>query len=242
MQRLYLTDAREGTLELAAAAAHYLRSVLRLSPGALLEVFDGRGGRWPAEVLRAGPEGVALRLGARLPEATTAGADVVLAQALAKGDKLDLIVQKATELGVQRIVPLAAERSVVRLDAERGRARAERWRRIAQEASRQCGRADVPAVDEPASWPQLFALLAQDPQRRGLLLDPEAEVRLSAAARGTPRLLLAVGPEGGFSPAERDQAAAAGLFPCGLGPRVLRTETVALAALAVLQHLHGGLG
>src|SRR5207249_8941821 len=116
---------------------------------------------------------------------------VVLAQALAKGDKLDLVVQKATELGASRIVPLHAERSVVKLDQKRSAARAERWRRIAQEASRQCGRADVTKIDNPSSWAELFANLQNDPDRRAILLDPEAELRLSAAARGAPKLLIA---------------------------------------------------
>ena len=237
MHRLFAPDAAAGTLRLEGARAHYLFSVLRLSPGAQVELFDGAGGRFPATVGSVSE----LLVGPKLP-AAAAGADIVLAQALAKGDKLDLVVQKATELGATRIIPLATERSVVKLLAERATSRAERWRRIAQEAARQCGRADVPAIDEPRSWEELFAELAKEPDRRGLLLHPEAELRLSAAARGAPKLLLAVGPEGGFSPAERESCARADLLECSLGPRVLRTETVALAALAVVQHLAGGLG
>ena len=151
-------------------------------------------------------------------------------------------MQKATELGASRIVPLHAQRSVVKLDDRRGGARAERWRRIAQEAARQCGRADVPTIDNPTSWDELFANLQNEPERRAILLQPEAALRLSAAARGASKLLIAVGPEGGFSPAEREAAERSGFIAAGLGPRVLRTETVALAALAVVLHLHGELG
>jgi 16S rRNA (uracil1498-N3)-methyltransferase len=155
---------------------------------------------------------------------------------------MELVVQKATELGASRIVPLATERSIVKLEEGRGRERAERWRRIAQEAARQCGRADVPQVDEPKDWAGLFGLLRAEPERRGLLLDPAAPVRLSDAARGVSRVLIAIGPEGGFSLDEREAAARAGLLPATLGKLVLRTETAGLAALAILQHLHGELG
>ena len=237
MHRLFVPEAAAGTLLLKAGRAHYLFAVLRLQPGAKVELFDGQGGRYPAEVISPAE----LLVGAKLPAEKSAG-DVVLVQALAKADKLELVIQKATELGVARIIPLATERAIVKLAAQRGAARAERWRRIAQEAARQCGRADVPAVDEPCSWEQLFAELAREPDRRALLLHPEAELRLSAAVRGAPKLLLAVGPEGGFSPEERERCATAGLLEVGLGPRVLRTETVALAALAVVQHLAGELG
>jgi len=224
-------------LKLSDEQARYLGGVLRLRPGAELEVFDGGGRRFRA-VLGAG----ALEIGAAMAE-DRSGADVVLVQALAKGEKMDLVVQKATELGATRIVPLAADRAVVRLEASRSAARAERWRRIAQEASRQCGRADVPGIDAPVGWPEVFSLLAADPERRPLLLDPEAkDLRLGAAARGVPRLLLAVGPEGGFSAAEKAEALAKGFVAAGLGSRVLRTETAGLAALAVVLHVHGELG
>ncbi len=238
MHRLFVPRAAEGVVRLDGPRAHYLNSVLRLSPGAVLEVFDGEGGSFAAEVLGNGE----LRLGARSLTAAPGAVDIVLVQALAKGDKLDFVVQKATELGASRIVPLATLRSVVKLDADRGAARVLRWRRIAEEAARQCGRADVPVIDEPRTWEELFAALVREPDRRALLLHPEATLRLSSAARGAPKLALVVGAEGGFAPSEREAAAQNGLIEAGLGARVLRTETVALAALAVVQHLAGELG
>lgn len=239
MHRLFVPPERIAELmRLDPAQSRHVELVLRLEPGAELEVFDGRGGRWRAHIELPG----VLRLGARL-ETDRRGTDVWIAQALAKGEKLDLVVQKATELGATRILPLAAKRSVVRLDAERGAKRVERLRRIAQEAARQCGRSDVPTVDAARTLADLAALLQADPERRGLLLDPdEKEMRLSHAARGASRLLLAVGPEGGFTAAERGQALATGFTPVGLGPRILRTETAGLAALAIVQHLAGDLG
>jgi 16S rRNA (uracil1498-N3)-methyltransferase len=239
LHRLFVGPERIGELvRLDPSQSRHVERVLRLQPGAELEVFDGRGSRWPARIEAPG----VLRLGAR-QEAETGVADVWLAQSLVKGEKLDFVVQKATELGATRVVPLAAERSVVRLDEDRGEKRAARLRRIAHEAARQCGRSDVPAVDAPQTLAALGELLQADPERRGVLLDPEeTTVRLSQAARGTLRLLLAVGPEGGFSPAEREQAVAAGFVPVGLGRLVLRTETAGLAALTIVQHLAGDLG
>jgi 16S rRNA (uracil1498-N3)-methyltransferase len=207
-------------------------AVLRLRPGDEIEVFDGRGARH-----RASLEEGALRLGEALPREAERAVQVTLVQALAKGEKMDLVVQKATELGVARIVPLASERSVVKLDARRGASRTERWRKIAQEAARQSQRADVPRIDEPATWADVLEL------GPGLLLDPEERtLRLGQAARGVRRVLIAVGPEGGFSPEERERAVAAGMLPVGLGPLVLRTETAGLAAVAVILHVNGELG
>ena len=239
MHRLFVPPERIAELvRLDSAQSRHLEQVLRLGPGAELEVFDGRGARWPARLESGG----VLRLGVRV-EADRGTTDVWLAQALAKGEKLDLVVQKATELGATRILPLAADRSVVRLDEERAARRVARLQRIAQEAARQSGRSDVPAVDAACTLADLAELLRADPARRGLLLDPEErEVRLAQAARGASRLLLAVGPEGGFTPAERAQAAAAGFACVGLGPRVLRTETAGIAALSIVQHLAGDLG
>lgn len=238
--RLFVAPARLGASEVALTPeqGRYLHTVLRLEEGAEIEVFDGQGGRYRAHLAAPGR----LRIEERMAQPALP-LDVVLAQALARGEKFDLVVQKATELGAARILPLAAERAVVRLDPARGQSRAERWRRIAQEAARQCGRADVPRIDEPCGWEGVFSLLRDDADRRGLLLDPqERELRLGAAARGAPRLLVVVGPEGGFSPEERDRAREAGILPVALGPWVLRTETAGLAALAVVLHVHGALG
>lgn len=239
MHRLFVPPEQIAELiQLDPAQSHHLEVVLRLGPGAELEIFDGRGARWPARIESPG----VLRLGRRA-DPDRGAADVWLAQALAKGEKLDLVVQKATELGATRILPLAAERSVVRLDEDRAERRAARLRRIAQEAARQCGRSDVPAVDAPSTLADLAGLLREEPDRRALLLAPdERTLRLSQAARGVSRFLIAVGPEGGFTAAERAEAAAAGFASVTLGSRVLRTETAGLAALAIVQHLAGDLG
>src|SRR5947209_6072413 len=155
---------REARVKLTPEQARHLGTVLRLKPGEELEVFDGKGARFRAW-LEDSPEldAAVLRLAEPLAEGPLRAVDCVLVQALAKGEKMELVVQKATELGAARIVPLASERAVVKLDVERGGTRAERWRRVAQEAARQCGRADVPQIDEPAGWDAVFKLLREEP-------------------------------------------------------------------------------
>ncbi|TMB26634.1 MAG: 16S rRNA (uracil(1498)-N(3))-methyltransferase [Deltaproteobacteria bacterium] len=240
MHRLFVPPdqlAASARVKLAAEQSRHLVAVLRLQSGAELEVFDGRGGRFRAVL--AGDE---LEIREALPSERRR-VDAVVVQALAKGEKMDLVVRKATELGATRVVPLASERAIVRLERVRGEARAERWRRIAQEAARQCGRADVPRVDEPLGWDGLLSLLRAEPDRRALLLDPgEGAVRLGDAARGLSRVLIAVGPEGGFAAEERRRAQENGFLSVAMGPLVLRTETAALAALAVVLHVNGELG
>jgi len=240
MHRLFVPPdqlAASARVKLAAEQSRHLVAVLRLQSGAELEVFDGRGGRFRAVL--AGDE---LEIREALASERRR-VDAVLVQALAKGEKMDLVVKKATELGATRVVPLASERAIVRLERGRGEARAERWRRIAQEAARQCGRADVPRVDEPLGWDGVVSLLRSEPDRRALLLDPgEGAVRLGDAARGLSRVLIAVGPEGGFSPEERRRAQENGFLSVAMGPLVLRTETAGLAALAVVLHVNGELG
>jgi len=228
--------ARGNPVALTASQARHVETVLRLRPGAAIEVFDGEGRRFEATLEPSG-----LRIGAELSHVASSSVDVWLAQAIVKGDKLDLVVQKATELGASRILLLETSRSVVKLDDRRAGSRLERLRRVAEEAARQCGRSDVPPIDGPLALDELTAKLEAD--RPGLLLAPEeSELRLSQAARGASRLCLVVGPEGGLAPEERDRAAAAGMIPVSLGPLVLRTETAGLAALTVVRHLAGDLG
>ena len=226
-----------GRAALTPEARHYLVEVLRLAPGAEVEVFDGRGGRWPG---RLDADREALTLGPRA-EAGGAALDLALLLALAKGEKVDLVVQKATELGVTRLVPFAAERSVVRLEPAKGEERALRWRRIAEEAARQCGRADVPEVDAPRALDAALASLG--PGTLALVFHPGG-ARLAdlaaAAAAGTP-LAAVVGPEGGLTDAEVAICEARGARRVSLGPRILRAETAAIVAVALLQARFGDL-
>lgn len=221
---------------LTPEARHYLRDVLRLAPGDGVEVFDGAGGAWAGRV----EEGFeTLALGPRR-ERRTAPAEVWLLFALAKGEKPDLVVQKATELGVSALVPFAAARSVVRLDPAKGEERARRWRRIAEEAARQCGRDDVPDVRAPAT---LEDALAGVPARFGkIVLHREGGVSLSALGPATEGAWAAVvGPEGGLDEVELRACEGVGFRRVALGPRTLRAETAAIVCVALLQAQFGDL-
>jgi 16S rRNA (uracil1498-N3)-methyltransferase len=224
-----------GRARLSAAARHYLGEVLRLPAGAAVEVFDGRGGRYAGR-LEAGLESVAV--GPR-EDARGAGTEIALLFALAKGEKTDLVVQKATELGAARIVPFAADRSVVRLERERGDERARRWRRIAEEAARQCGRADVPDVAAPLPLEAALASLA--PGAVPVVFHPGGAPLAELPAPGPAGLAAVVGPEGGLTEGELAACARAGALRAGLGPRVLRAETAAIVAVALLQARFGDL-
>ncbi len=165
---------------------------------------------------------------------------ITLLQGVSRGPRMDLVMQKATELGVRIVQPLLAGRSVVRLDAERGPARLEHWQRIVISACEQCGRSVVPQILPARSLPEALADL--EPGTVGLTLDPEGTVELAGLLGEARRVALAVGPEGGFTGNEIRTLTEAGFRGLRLGPRILRTETAPLAALAILQYARGDLG
>lgn len=219
-------------------AFKYLSRVLRLRPGDELQVFDGAGNEIDASVDEVGSKSARLRLHARR-RVSTASASIVLLQAVAKGEKMDWIVQKTTELGVARIVPVLAARSVARPS---GDARATRWQTIAREAARQSGRADVPDVASPAPLADALVTLGAEAGARLIVYERARGAPLRRAVGTDARaVVLLVGPEGGFAPEEVEAATAAGFAAVGLGPRVLRVETAALVAVALVQAAIGGL-
>lgn len=229
------------TVDLPEAVAHHLH-VVRQQPGDELVLFNGEGGQVRARLIELGKRRASATvetheaIEAELPYAVT------LAQGLPEGStKMDWIVEKAVELGVSSIVPLAAQRSVVRLAGERADKRLAHWQAVAVSAAEQCGRnrlADLAPVQDFNRW---IAAPSQDFTR--ILLSPRADASLAAWARVTPAraVCLLVGPEGGFSTLEEDAALAVGAIPLSMGPRVLRTETAGLAALAVLAASWGGI-
>jgi 16S rRNA (uracil1498-N3)-methyltransferase len=233
-RRLYLPPERiaGGRAWITPEARHYLRDVLRLPAGAEIEIFDGAGAVYRATLT----DGEALPLGERR-EVPPAGLPVWLAFALSKGAKPDLVIQKATELGAARLLPWQAARSVVRLEGERAVDRTGRWRRIAAEAARQCGRADVPEVAGPVALAEVLA--AAPPAFARVVFEVSGEPLAPVQTEG---ILAIVGPEGGLVQEEIDACAQAGCRFASLGPRVLRAETAAIAAAALLQYLCGDLG
>jgi len=245
MHRLLIaaTQIQGGEARIDGDSLHYLVRVLRLREGDDLEVFDGAGNAWAARIARITGDEAVLTLGEqrRLP----ALPPITLAQGLAKGDKLELVVQKATELGAARLVPLQLERCVVQLDPARGARRSERWRRIAEESARQCGRADVPAVEDPTSLAAFFQQARERGEKVAVLYeeqDPSVRLGPWLERHREEPIALVVGPEGGLSPREVELAREHGAEILSLGRRILRTETVGLAVLSIALHLAGELG
>lgn len=238
--RLYCELALSPGAEIALpeAAAHHALSVLRLQPGDALTLFNGEGGEYSATLVAVSKREARARLLGFEATERESPLDLTLALGISAGERMDHSLQKATELGVSAIVPLATERSVVKLSAERADRRLQHWQHVVIAACEQCGRNRVPAV---APVQPLFHYLAQ-PQagKTLLLLSPDASKPLKRVAPAAAAVIL-VGPEGGFAPAEYQAAKAGGFEPVSLGPRVLRTETAPVAALAVLQALWGDL-
>jgi 16S rRNA (uracil1498-N3)-methyltransferase len=219
--------------------AHYLGAVLRLKRGDELVAFNGRGVERRASVASLQRRGAELELGASVDALPASRFELTLIQALPKSDAMDLIVQKATELGASAIVPAYTEFSVVKLDGDRVERRVEHWRKIAQSACEQCGRHAPPTIAEPDELARCLDGLADADAR--LAFDPDSPARL-ASATGSPRRIVAVvGPEGGLGANDWRRLDAARFERIGLGPRVLRAETAALAVCALAQSLWGDL-
>jgi 16S rRNA (uracil1498-N3)-methyltransferase len=241
MKRLFLAGAHAGPCVVPEAAAHHLVDVLRMSEGDALEVFDGAGTTFPARIEQLDGETVMLALGEG--RAAPALRRVTIVQGLPKGDKLDWVLQKGTELGASAFSIAICERTVVKVEGKEAH-KVARWQRIVEEAARQCGRADVPPVQPPLALEAAVRALA--PGTRVYVLDEsERATTLSAAfllAQPTDEVAVVIGPEGGLSRTEVDGLLTLHAVPVTLGRLVLRTETAALAALAVLRHLDGALG
>lgn len=238
--RVPLPRIEPGEVALDGNAAKYVARVRRLGPGDAFVAFDPeRALEADASVLDARPGRVRVRLGEARPASVRATRAVTLVQAIGKGDKLDAVVRDATELGATRIVPAIASRSIPRI-AEAA-ARTARWRRIAVEAARQCGRGDAPAVEAPVNLAEAVRRIASEPAppegRSALCLDPSGDEPLGPRLRALSareEVAIVVGPEGGLDETELAVARDAGFARVSLGPFVLRTETVCAAVLGAL--------
>lgn len=224
---------------LPAFSSDHLTRVLRLPDGAEVVCFNGDGSDHAAILELRGRGAAALRIGAGSAAMLESPLAVTLVQAIARGEKMDFILQKSTELGVARFMPVISERTEVRLDDERAEKRVAHWQRVVQSACEQCGRARVPIVEVPLSLARYAESAMLDPAAK-LVLHPSGEP-LGAVATA-PALTLAVGPEGGFSERDLSIFTTAGFTRLKLGPRILRTETAGIAAIAALQTRFGDLG
>lgn len=223
-------------LMLPPDAAHHASRVLRLREGDAVVLFNGGGGEYSARIVRLSRDGVIVDVGAFDPAERESPLAVTLVQGISAGDRMDLTIQKAVELGAAAIQPVLAERSVVRLKGERGDTRREHWQRVAVSACEQCGRNRVPAI---AAAIAIGDYRAPERSLKLLLSTGGAKKLRSLAIAAENPVVLAAGPEAGFSPREEAAFVAAGFLPVQLGPRVLRTETAGLAALAALSTLYG---
>ena len=241
MPRFYCPQplAAGAIVDLPEALAHHLH-VVRMQPGEALTLFDGRGGQYRASLRDIGKKRASAQVEAHEARDVELPYAVTLAQGLPEGTKMDWIVEKAVELGVAAIVPLAAQRSVVRLSAERAEKRHLHWQGVIVAASEQCGRnclAQLAPVIEVRRW------LEQPGAQPRILFSPRATQSLAQWARATPAqaVTVLVGPEGGFSAEEEQFAVDRGAVALSLGPRVLRTETAGLAAVAAINACWGGM-
>jgi len=237
MHRFFVSPGQiEGNrVSLTPEQAHQVARVLRLRPGGTVCVLDGSGVEYTAVLEEVSPARALARITQPRAARREPGPYVCLGLAILKGERMDWAVQKATEVGVSEIAPVACAHSIARVDAGQVEAKARRWQKIALEAAEQCRRARVPVVAPPVSLP---ALLERAPEfDRVLLADEQETARLAEAlAPGARRVLLLVGPEGGFAPEEVAAARAEGALAVSLGPLVLRAETAAIVGIALVMH------
>ena len=231
------------TVRITGPLLHHLRQSLRLQPGETLSVTDDRGIRYRTEIDKVTGQALIGRIVDTTSAPAKQSASIVLAQALLKGEKMDWVMQKATELGVDRIVPVLAAHSVVRPRTDRIEHQRARWQRIALEAAQQSERWSVPPIDEPATVADLWSR-SKTAAAKILLAERSSGSSLTNVPLPGPRseVWLLVGPEGGWEQEEAAQGLQQGFVAVTLGPRILRAETAAIAAISVLQSRLGELG
>jgi 16S rRNA (uracil1498-N3)-methyltransferase len=239
-------ELRDSIIALSGEETHHLTHVLRMAPGDSAFVFDGCGREYRCNFRGVKDNRAQLEVGEMLPDVVESPVEITLAQALAKGEKFDLIVQKATELGVSRIVPLLTRYAEARLDDQQAARRIERWRRISLEAVKQCGRRKLVEITAPRTLREFLGAggLASAAHQTLLLFSEQGGVAIidALAERSNSQPVVAmVGPEGGWSDDDLAMLNEAGSKAVTLGPRVLRTETAAIVALALIQHAIGDL-
>lgn len=242
-------DIKGNMITLSGEKARYLISVLRCSAGDELQVFDGEGSLYKSKIAGIENKKVIIDLLEKISLNTESPLNLTLVQGLLKGEKMDMVIQKATELGVKEIIPAITERSQIRHTRK-----VDRWRKIAEEASKQSGRTMIPVVHEPMEFNSLFAVNDSLPLR-GFIFWEEGGLSLEEAIKQSAvstqhsafrklstlnsQIFVLIGPEGGFTKGEADIAVSKGLIIVSLGKRILRAETAAISAVALIQFLLG---
>jgi len=239
ISRLYVDQplAIQDTIQLNEESAHYLRSVLRIKKNHLVILFNGQGGEYQGKVSEVSRKSVLINLLSFNDNSIESPLNITLGIGISRGERMEFAIQKSVELGVHKISPLLTEHCSVKINADKKQKKIDHWQKISQNAAEQCGRTAIPLVSSIDSF-QRWVI-----NQSGLkvFLDPFSDTALSQLQPNDKQVTLLAGPEGGFSEQEREIAKAAGFIPIRLGPRVLRTETSALAALTAVQLLWGDL-
>ena len=238
-------EIKNTKIEIIGKEAHHIANVLRFKEGTKVGLFDGIGNKVTGVLISVSQDKILVELHKGKVVSTEPPIDVTLYQALPKKDKFELIIQKATELGIKRIVPIISKRTIVHIDSDKAKKKAERWSMIAQEACKQSGRAYIPLVSEPISFNSIFPQL--NSQLNLIPYELEEKISLQQVLRSfqakIPKsIAFLIGPEGGWDKEEVQIAIDNGVLPVTLGPRILRTETASLAVLTMILYELGDLG
>ena len=246
MHRFFVPQLYNEEMHIEGVDARHISKVLRMQPGAQLQIVSDDGVSAVAEITAIDSERVTVRCLEKLAESHEPRVKLVLAQGLAKGEKMDFIIQKAVEMGAYSVIPVAMEHSVVRLDGAKAAKKVERWQKIAESAAKQSKRDIIPEVQPVQSMAEMLAkcscqtkIIAYECEDR---LSLKAALKAAEAAGGISELLLIIGPEGGISEGELEQARQAGAVPVSLGRRILRAETAGLVAISAIFYETGDLG
>lgn len=246
MRRFFITpdQAASPSPTLTGQDARHIRTVLRLKPGEQIELVDGTGMAFAAEIVTVAPDGVKVRIRRRQPQQAESPADIIVAQAMLKDKKMDVLVRQLTELGMTQWVPFFSARSIPRPDAGRLEHRVARWVKISREAVKQCRRGQTPAIHRPLTFDDTLALAAACEVKLLFWEDESTPLKncFPTAPLAFNKVMIVLGPEGGFAASEVSQARSAGFAVASLGPRILRAETAALAACTLMQFVFGDLG
>jgi len=239
--RIYLDNrlTKGGRVNLTGKSANHVKQVLRLGTGDMLRLFNGDGHDFTAQIESIDRNHVWVSIGDPVKVNSESPIRISLLQGICRGQRMDLLIQKATELGVHDIQPVVSDRVVVKLDDQRARKKIVHWQAIAIGASEQSGRAVVPEIKRPLPLASVCDLL--DDETAKIFLDPSGQDRLSPSLGTAGKVAVLIGPEGGLSPTERETIKGAGYSCVSLGPRTLRTETAPIAAISIIQYLVGDL-
>ena len=245
MARFYVPQPRieQGMLKVEGEEVKHIRKVLRLKKGDEITVFDGLGKEFEGTLVQEGLSSVVIRIQNVYSSKKDSPLEVTLAQSLLKGEKMDYLIQKATELGVKEIIPFLSSRSVPLLERSRRLKRHHRWERIAIEASKQCGRGVVPKIEFLQDYSDMLRTAASNALR--LIFWEKEGIKLKEIlerSKERKKIFFVIGPEGGFSQGEIEAGKGAGFIPVTLGRRILRAETASLCFLSILQYEQGDIG